>query len=288
MYALTCESTVDLTQEYAQKRNIQVLPYSYVIDGVEYLDKMDGVSAEFYAAIKNGKFSTTSQICTEKYKEFFREQLEKGDLLHIVFDSGLSNSINNAYAAAEEVKKEYPNRKIYVVDSTCGCLGYGLFVDVLADMRDSLNTIEETYDWAMEHRKNVHHHFFSTTLKYFRKSGRISGPAALIGDLLKLCPIMRVNNEGKIIAYNKAMSVAKAISKTEQVINDNIFGGVNYGDRLWIAHSDCEKYAEALKERLKQTYPHADIRIWKIGPVIGSHCGPGTVSVYFWGNEREK
>lgn len=286
MYALTCESTADLTKEHAQKRNLQVLSYSYVIDGVEYVDEMDGVSAEFYSAIKNGKFPTTSQICAERYKEFFKEQLEKGDLLHIAFGSGLSNSVNNAVLAAEELKKEYPNRKIYVVDSLCGCIGYGLFVDALADMRDSLNDIDEVYRWAMEHRKNVQHHFFSTNLKHFRKSGRISGPAALVGDLLKLCPIMRLNKDGKIIAYAKAMSVTKALNKTEQMINQHIFGKEYYGDRLWIAHSDLENTAKTLQKSLEKKYPHADIRLWNIGPVIGSHCGTGTVSVYFWGDER--
>lgn len=286
MYVLSCESTADLTKDYAQKRNIEILHYDYVIDGESFVDEMDGESSEFYSALKNGKFSTTSQICVEKYKDFFREQLAKGDLLHIAFDSGLSGSVSNALTAAEELKKEFPRRKIYVVDSTCGCLGYGLFVDVLADMRDSLNSADEVYRWAMANRKNVHHQFFATTMKYFRKSGRISGPAAVLGDILKLCPIMRVNNEGKIVAYSKAMSVSKAIGKTEQEIEKHIYGGNCYGDRLWIAHSDCEDYANALKKNLETKYPYADIKVWKIGPVIGSHCGTGTVAVFFWGDER--
>ncbi|MCM1440922.1 MAG: DegV family protein, partial [Roseburia sp.] len=211
---------------------------------------------------------------------------QQGDLLHIAFDSGLSRSVENAFAAAEELKEEFPERKIYVVDSTCGCVGYGLFVDTLADMRDSLNTVDELYEWAMENRKNVHHYFFSTTLKYFRKSGRISTPSALIGELLKICPLMRVNNEGKIVAYSKAICIGKAINKTMQEVKQRIYGGGDYGDRIWIAHSNCADNAESMKNALRESFPYADIKLWDIGPVIGSHCGPGTVSLYFWGNER--
>jgi len=286
MYILSCESTVDLPKEYIQKRNIHAISYTYIINGKEYFDNMEEDKSEFYKHLENGAMPTTSLICVERYKDYFRNLLEKGDLLHIAFDSGLSRSVENAYRAAEELKQDYPDRKIYVVDSLCGCLGYGLLVDTLADMRDSLNSIDEVYNWAMINRANVHHQFFTTTLKYFRKSGRVSTPAALIGDLLKICPIMRVDKNGRIIVYSKAISVKKAISKTAQEVETHIYGGKDYGDRIWIAHSSCRENAEAMQKRLKESYPYADVRLWNIGPIIGSHCGPGTVAVYFWGDER--
>lgn len=285
MYALTCESTVDLTKEYLNKRNIPVISYSYIIDGEERYDDMND-KTEFYAALNNGAMPTTSQICVERYKDFFRKQLLKGDLLHIAFSSGLSRSVDNAVEAIKELETEFPDRKMYVVDSTCGCAGYGLFVDTLADMRDSLNSVDELYQWALENRQNVHHNFFSTTMKYFRKSGRVSTPKALIGDLLKICPLMRTDNEGKIVAYAKAVSVGKAITKTLQEIKQHVYGGKDYGDRIWIAHSNCKSNAVSMQKVLEENFPRADVKLWDIGPVIGSHCGGGTVSVYYWGDSR--
>lgn len=289
MYVLSCESTADLTCRYLQKRNIPVIAYSYVVDGKERFDSMqknEGDIKDFYKELSGGAVSSTSQICEERYAEFFKEQLLKGDLLHIAFDSGLSRSVENAFAAAEKLKKEFPERKITVIDSTCGSLGYGLLVDVLADMRDSGKTMEELSQFALSVRKNVHHEFYTTTMKYFRKSGRVSTPAALIGDLLKICPLMRVNKEGKIVAYGKALTARRAREKMIQSVRDHISGGSDYGERIWIGHSDCLEEAEWVKSALEKEFPKADVHLGNLGEIIGSHCGPGTVAVYFFGDER--
>lgn len=290
MYTLSCESTVDLTLMHLTKRNIPVLPYTYIIDGVEYQDDMRAGNglAVFYSHLIAGKMPSTSLINVERYVDFFRPLLEKGDLLHIVFSSGLSQSASNAFKAAELLKKEFPKRKLYVVDSTCACVGYGLFVDTLADMRDSGTDIDSLYKWAQDNCRRVQHQFFSTTLTYFRRSGRISGPAALIGNLLKLCPIMHINYDGKIIAYTKVMSESKAISKTLSEIAGLIENGPEYSGKLWIGHSNYMNATTKTVEQLKIAYPKADIRIFDIGPVIASHCGPGTLAIFFWGPERQK
>ena len=288
MFVLTCESTADLPLNYLNQRNIAAIPYTYCIDGVEYVDDMgefDG-RKQFYKFLSDGKVPTTSQICIDRYMNFFREQLNKGDLLHIAFDSGLSHSVYNAYYAAEELKKEFPKRRIVVLDSTCGCLGYGIFVDTLADMRDAGKSFDELYDWAKANRTRVHHQFFSTTLSYYRRSGRVSGPASLIGNMLKLCPLLRLDKTGKIIAYSKVMSVSKAITKTVAETEAHVENGHEYDGKMWIAHSDCKTTAEAVTKQLKAAFPKADIRLFEIGPVIGSHCGRGTVAVYFMGDER--
>lgn len=288
MFVLTCESTADLPLNYLNQRSIAAIPYTYCIDGVEYVDDMgefDG-RKQFYKFLSDGKVPTTSQICIDRYMNFFREQLSKGDLLHIAFDSGLSHSVYNAYYAAEELKKEFPKRRIVILDSTCGCLGYGIFVDTLADMRDAGKSFDELYDWAKANRTRVHHQFFSTTLTYYRRSGRVSGPASLIGNMLKLCPLLRLNKTGKIIAYSKVMSVSKAITKTVAETEAHVENGHEYDGKMWIAHSDCKTTAEAVTKQLKAAFPKADIRLFEIGPVIGSHCGRGTVAVYFMGDER--
>ena len=288
MFVLTCESTTDLPISYLAKRNISALPYTYCVDNVEYVDDMgefDG-RENFYKLLKQGKRPTTSQINTERYKNFFRQHLNQGDVLHIAFDSHLSNSVFNAYCAAQELKKEFPDRRIVVLDSTCGCLGYGLLVDTLADMRDANASFDQLYDWARDNRNKIHHQFFSTTLSYYRRSGRVSGPAATLGNILHLCPVLRLNKKGQIIAYAKTMGTNKAIAKTIDEIAAHVENGSEYDGKMWIAHSDCKETANTVLERLKAAYPKADARLFDIGPVIGSHCGQGTVAIFFVGNER--
>ena len=289
MFTLSCESTTDLTLRHFNKRNVPVLPYTYMVDGVEYTDDMregNGL-ALFYNQLTSGKRPTTSLINVEKYTDFFRSLLEKGDLLHVAFGSGLSQSASNAMLAAEALKKEFPKRKIFVVDSLCACVGYGLFVDRLADLRDEGKNIEFLYDWAMNNRLKVNHQFYSTTLTYFKRSGRISGPAALIGNMLKLCPIMHLNANGKIIAYTKVMSESKAIAKTLSEIETLIDDGSEYSGKLWISHSNYINSATKVAAELKNAYPKADVKVFDIGPVIASHCGPGTLAVYFFGAPRQ-
>lgn len=288
MFLLTCESTTDLSVSYLANRQISALPYTYSVDNIEYVDDMgefDG-RTNFYKLLKQGKRPTTSQINTERYKNFFRQQLSQGDLLHVAFDSKLSGSVINAYYAAAEMRKEFPNRRIVVLDSACGCLGYGILVDMLADMRDNGASFDEIYDFARKTRTKIHHQFFSTTLSYYRRSGRISGPAASMGNILHLCPILHLDKSGKIIAYSKTMGVTKAIAKTLDEVATHVQDGASYNGRMWVAHSDCLDTAKKVVEKLKSAYANADVKLFDIGPVIGSHCGAGTVAVYFVGDER--
>ena len=288
MYTISCESTVDLTIQHLVKREIPVIAYTYIIDGEEYFDDLRAGNglAIFYNQLAAGKKPTTSLINVERYVEFFRPLLEKGDVLHVAFSSGLSHSATNAFAAAEQVQKEFPNHKIYVVDSLCACIGYGILVDTLADLRDNGATVKEVYEWAENNKTKMQHQYFSTTLTYFRRSGRLSGPAAIIGNILKLCPIMSVTEEGKLIAYAKVMSETKAISKTLEEIAKKIRNGSDYDGKLWIGHTDYICVANKVVAELQKTYPKADIRVFDIGPVVASHCGPGTLATFFWGTTR--
>ncbi len=287
MFVLSCESTVDLTLRHLQERNISAIAYTYIIDGKEYFDDMregDGLQ-QFYAQLVAGKQPSTSLINVDRYAAYFRTLLQQGDALHITFSSGLSQSASNAAVAAELVQKEFPRRKLFVVDSLCASVGYGLFVDTLADLRDKGKSIEDVRRFASDNRNRLVHQFYSTTLTYFRRSGRVSGPAALIGNLLKLCPIMQIDGAGKIVAYTKVMSETKAIDKTLAEISRKIENGTDYDGKLWVGHSDYISSADKVAQRLKELYSKADVRIFDIGPVIASHCGPGTLAVFFWGDK---
>lgn len=290
-FILSCGSTVDLPYSYVADRGISVIFYTYTVDGKEYIDDMGrdaGALPRFYELLSSGRLPLTSQINVSAYCDFFEEQLQKGDLLHIAFGSGMSGSVANAQTAAELVREKYPERKLVVIDSLCSSSGYGLLVDGAADLRDHGCSMEETTRWVMDNRLRVHHQFFSTDLKYYRHSGRISGAAAAVGAILSICPLMRLDDGGRIIAYDKVRGRKNAVAATVQAMEHHAQGGVNYAGKCWICHSNCPQEAEELKIALKARFPrmNGDVRVCNIGTIIASHCGPGTAAVFFFGDER--
>lgn len=290
-FILSCCSTVDMPYSYLKKRNIPVLFYTYTVDDKEFVDDMGrdpSALPRFYKFIAGGKLPHTSQINAKTYADFFEAQLQKGDLLHIAFTSGQSGSIFNAQTAAEMMRKKYPERKIVIVDSLCSSSGYGLLVDEAADMRDRDCSIEETEKWLLANRNTIHHQFFSTDLTHYRRSGRMSGAAATLGVVLNICPIMRLNDEGRIIAYDKVRGKKHAIQETVRVMAEHAQGGTEYSKKCFICHSNCLPDAKQLRDAIKERFPHihGEIRICDIGTIIASHCGPGTVAVFFFGDER--
>ena len=278
-----------LPYAYMRERDIPILFYSYVVDGQEYKDDM-GRDPEalprFYAFLNAGKIPATSQLNEYQYEEFLEQRLQKGDVLHIAFGSGMTSSVKNAIRAADMLREKYPNRKIAVIDSLCSSSGYGMLVDCAADMRDRGCTLEETEQWVTENRQNVHHQFFSTDLKYYRRSGRMSGPTAMLGAILNICPIIRLDDQGKIIAYGKVRGKKAAIQKTLDTMEEHAAGGADYRGKCWICHSNCRAEAEETKAALLERFPHisGEVKICDIGTIIASHCGPGTVAVFFFGD----
>ena len=291
-FILSCESTVDLPYSYVSGRNIPVLFYSYLANGQEYIDDM-GRDPEalphFYEMLKAGTLPSTSQLNTFQYTEFFEELLKKGDLLHIAFGSGMTGSVKNALEAAEALREKYPERRLIVVDSLCSSSGYGLLVDMAADMRDRGDSMEAIAAWVEQNRNKVHHQFFSTDLKYFKRSGRVSGAAATVGAILNICPIMRLDDKGRIIAYDKVRGKKNAIRETLRTMEAHVQNGVNYAGKCFVCHSNCPVEAEETKAAVQARFPHisGEIRVCDIGTIIASHCGPGTVAVFFMGDERQ-
>lgn len=232
---------------------------------------------------------STSQLNEFQYETFFEKLLQQGDVLHIAFGSGMTGSVENARKAAATLREKYPQRKLTVIDSLCSSSGYGLLVDVAADMRDQGCSLEETEMWVLENRQRIHHQFFSTDLTYFRRSGRMSGPAAMLGSVLNICPIMRLDDGGHIIAYDKVRGKRKALERTLDTMAANAQDGESYFGKCFISHSNCPQEAQALKEAVQARFPkiQGQIRVCDIGTIIASHCGPGTVAVFFLGQPRE-
>lgn len=290
-FILSCGSTVDLPYSYCLDRDFRIIYYSYFIDGKEYKDDMGrtpGESTRYYAMLNEGKMPTTSQINEQTYYEFFDELLKEGDVLHVAFGSGMSGSVYNAIAAAKRAGEAHPDRRIEVIDSTCSSGGYGMIVDYAADMRDAGKTMDETIGWLNANRRTFHHLFFSTVLSFFRRSGRVKATAAFFGSILGICPLMRLNREGRIVPYDKALGKRKALQKTVK----NVLAALpeHYDGKLWINHSNCPELAEEARAELVAALPDykRDIFVFDIGPVISSHCGPGTVAIYFKADERQE
>ena len=291
-YILSCESTVDLPFSYVNERDMPVLFYEYQIDGETYIDDMGrdpDALPNFYKMLSEGKMPSTSQINVYKYCDFFEELLKEGkDILHIAFGSGMTNSVNNAWSAVEMLKEKYPNQKIVVIDSLCSSSGYGLLVDAASDLRDKGYSFDELEAWVNENRHNVRHQFFSTDLKYFRRGGRVSGPTATIGTILSICPIMHLDEKGKIIAYDKVRGKKNAILKTVSEMESNIIDGHDYSGKCFISYSNCLDMAEDTKKAVLEKFPKISngVELFDIGTIIASHTGPGTVAVFYFGSKR--
>lgn len=290
-FILSCESTIDLPYSYAAERKLPILFYSYMVGDLEYIDDMGRdpqALPHFYELLKGGALPTTSQLNTFQYVEFFEPLLQTSDVLHIAFGSGMTGSVRNAFEAANELKEKYPDRRLIVIDSLCSSSGYGLLVDMAADMRDQGASLDEIADWVTANRNRIHHQFFSTDLKYFKRTGRVSGAAATVGSVLNICPIMHLNEEGRIIAYDKVRGKKNAMRETLRTMEAHVQDGLNYSGKCFICHSNCLADAEETRAAILARFPHisGEVRLCDIGTIIASHCGPGTVAVFFMGDER--
>lgn len=286
-FILSCESTVDLRQDYVEGRGISVLCYQYCVDGAFFDDPMGGKAGMdlFYEKLLSGAKVTTSQINSETYRSYFEKLLADGDVLHIGFGSGMSGSVYNAIRAAEEINSASEN-KVYVVDSLCSSSGYGMLVDIVADLRDAGAEISEVYKKASALGRRIEHRFFSTDLTFFRKSGRLSGPAAAVAAILNICPLMKLDGEGRIVAYSKVRGRKNAIKQIVEDMASLAEDGSDYSGKCYICHSNCEEQALALKEAVLDGFKNIkDVQICDVGPVIACHSGPGTAAVFYMGKE---
>ena len=291
-FILSCESTIDLPYSYCEARGIPVLFYSYQVDGVSYEDDMGRdpeALPQFYGFLDAGKLPSTAQLNEFQYETYFDALLQQGDVLHIAFGSGMTASVQNAMLAAETLREKYPERKLTVIDSLCSSSGYGLLVDGAADRRDAGKSMDEIADWTMAMRQNVHHQFYSTELKFYRRTGRMSGAAAAIGTVLGICPIMRLDDKGAIKAYSKVRGKKKAVETTVDTMEQHAQGGRDYDGKCFISQSECYEDARALADLIEAKFPklNGKVDINYVGTTIGSHTGPGTVALFFWGRDRK-
>ncbi len=290
-YILSCCSTADLTLEHFQQRDIHYVCFHYSLNGNTYPDDL-GQSMSFdafYQALRDGAQTKTSQVNVQEFISYFTPFLESGmDIVHITLSSGISGVYNAACVAKSELEEMFPQRKIYIVDSLGASSGYGLLMDRLADLRDQGYSAQELAQWAEQHRLQLHHWFFSTDLSFYEKGGRISKTSAWFGTALKICPLLNMNEKGQLIPRfkirGKRKVITEIVAKMEAFAQDRL----NYSGKCYISHSDCYEDARAVADLIEGRFHQLQgpVEIYSVGTTIGSHTGPGTVALFFWGDPR--
>ena len=292
-YVLSCCTPVDLKEQHLLDRDIHFISFHFLVDGETHEDDLWKSMSyqELYRRMEAGAEVKTSQVNAAEFEAYFEGFLKEGkDILHVSLSSGISGVVNSAEVARDALREKYPERKICVVDSLCASSGYGLLMDKLADLRDEGMELDALYAWALENRLRVHHWFLSTDLTYFIKGGRISKAAGFFGGILNICPLMHVDNAGKLVPRHKIRTKGRVLRAIVDKMAGNAENGLEYADKCYISESDCYEDARFVADQVEQRFPKlkGKVLINDIGCTIGCHTGPGTVALFFWGGDREK
>ncbi|OUN09820.1 DegV family protein [Flavonifractor sp. An91] len=287
-YVILTDSSADLTAELAAELGVEVIPLSFTMEDKTYFnypDNRDIDPADFYARLRGGAMATTAAVNVADYTEAMEPILKEGkDVLVLAFSSGLSATCHSAQIAAGELMEQYPDRKVYVVDTLCASLGQGLLVWYAANLKKQGKTMEEVRDWTEEHKLNLCHWFTVDDLHFLKRGGRISAATAVLGTMLSIKPVMHVDNEGHLIkvgtARGRNASLKALVDHMEQTVLDL------KGQSIFISHGDCLADAQKVADDIRARFGVEDIVINYVGPVIGAHSGPGTVALFFMGSER--
>ncbi|MDD6396268.1 MAG: DegV family protein [Firmicutes bacterium] len=287
-YVIITDSTSDISQKLADELNVSVLPLYFEMDGLVYrnfADEREMTASEFYDNIRKGKTSKTSQINVSDFCEYFSEYLDKGlDILYFAFSSGLSGTYNASCIAIDELKGKYPDRKIISIDTLCASMGEGLLLYYAAQKKKSGMEMEELARWVEDNKLNVCHWFTVDDLNYLKRGGRISAATAIVGTALQIKPLMHVDNEGHLINVSKVRGRKASLNAMVDKMSETYYEEY---DTVMISQGDCLDDAEYVASLIKKRFKSVkDVIIGNVGPVVGSHTGPGVVALFFIGKNR--
>lgn len=290
-FELTCCSTADMPASFFEEHNIGYACFHFTMDGKEYPDDLGKTISfeEFYRRVADGAQPTTSQVNDDAYEAMWRPMLEAGsDILHITLSSGISGTINSAVIARDRLKEQFPERRIEVIDSLGASSGYGLLVTEACRLRDEGVSLDEAVKWVEDNKLHLHHWFFSTDLTSYYRGGRITRSSAWFGTVLKICPLLNMNTRGELIPREKIRTKRKVIQEIVKRMEQHAEGGLNYSGKCYISNSGCYEDARAVADLIEARFPKLDgkVMINSVGTVIGSHTGPGTVALFFFGDMR--
>ena len=286
-YLITTDNMADLPREYMEEHGIPTMSLTYLMDGVSYTAENSLSPEEFYKKMRGGCMPTTSQINPEEAGEKFREFIKKNrNIIHIAFSSGLSGTYNSARIAAEELKEEFPDCRITVIDSLAASMGQGLLVHKALELQAQGMKYDELVQWLEEHKKNVCHIFTVDDLFHLYRGGRVSKTAAVLGTMINLKPVLHVDNEGHLIPLSKVRGRKKSLNALVDCMEKQMGSWRDKNDIVFLSHGDCYEDALYVAEQVKKRFGIKEFLISSVGPTIGSHSGPGTMALFFMGEER--
>ena len=287
-FVILTDSSADLGADLVQQLDVRVLPLSFTIQDHVYHNYPDNREMEphaFYEMLRAGEVATTSAVNVAQYTEALEPLLQEGrDVLVLAFSSGLSATYSSSVIAVEDLREKYPDRKLYTVDTLCASLGQGLLVYLAAQQRAQGKSIEEVRDWAEANKLKLCHQFTVDDLHFRKRGGRISATTAVVGSMLKIKPVLHVDNEGHLInigkARGRAASLKALVDKMEQT-------AIDPGDQtVFISHGDCLEDAQMVAQMVRDRFGVQNVYLNYVGPVIGAHSGPGTLALFYVGIER--
>ncbi|QCT72451.1 DegV family protein [Eubacterium maltosivorans] len=287
-FEIVTDSSCNLPEDIIDRYGLHILSLRFLVEGKEYYSYTKGEItdlAQFYTMMRNKEEITTSQISSDICTRLFESLLQDGkDVLYIGFSSALSGTYQVGYLALEELKKKYPERKIYAVDTLGASLGEGLLVYHAANLREDGKSIEEVNDWLLENRLHLCHWFTVDDLFFLQRGGRVSGTVAIFGTLLNVKPVMHMDNEGRLIFVTKVRGRKRSLDALVERLDQT---AINPSEQsIFITHGDCLEDAQYVAKKIEEKYHPKEIVINWVDPVIGAHSGPGTVALFFLGTER--
>lgn len=286
-YVITTDNNSDLPESYYAEHKMGCTYLSYSMDGQNYSHDNFLPVEEFYDRMRKGSMPTTAQVNPEAARDLMEPYLKEGkDVLHIAFSSGLSGSYNSARIAGEELKQEYPERKIEVIDSLAASLGQGLLVHLAQQKKEAGESMEEVADWVREHRLNIVHAFTVDDLNHLYRGGRVSKTTAVVGGVLNIKPVLHVDDAGKLVAVGKVRGRKKSLLALVDMMDEKLGSYKDSCDTIFISHGDCAEDAQFVADKVKEKYPIKQVLMNHVGATIGAHSGPGTVALFFLGDKR--
>lgn len=288
MYWIVTDSATDLPKSYIDAQEcFKVLPITIIMDGQNLVpDGTDAYTQQIYAQLRAGKVITTSQINSETWKASFEALLKDGhDVLAIVFSSGLSGTCQAAMLAAEELRPQYPDRQLVVLDSLCASMGQGLLVHYALQNRAQGMSLAENAAWVNENVPHLAHWFTVDDLMFLLRGGRVSAASAYLGTIMRIKPVLNVDNEGHLIPRDKVQGRKRSIRRLLEKMQEHAIRPEE--QVVFISHGDCPEEANHLADMVRETLHPKDVVVGYIGPVIGAHAGPGTIALFFLADQRD-
>lgn len=287
-FSIISDSCANLTNKQIKDYGVKIVPLTYTIGDTEYLGYVEGEETDYkayYDLLRAKEHVKTSLVSYERVESALKAELDAGkDVLYIAFSSALSGSCQVASNCIEDIKEQYPDRKIILIDSLQASMGQGLFVKYAVEKKNAGWSLEETAQWLEDNKLNIVALFTVDDLFFLKRGGRLSGTVAVVGTILNIKPLLHVSNDGKLVSTGTIRGREKSIDALIKRMGET---GINLSEQdIFIVHGDCIEDAEKAAEKIKQLYNVKSITINYVDQVIASHSGPGTLAVFFMGTER--